>query len=107
MVFGTIADAERWANSSHIGDVLNHHRNYAGRNPITGEKLSWEYADENAQVTQLCKEKVQTSFSKLENQTQEVICINTGDFFFSFREAANWCGLKDTSNISRCCRGLR
>ena len=35
-IFGTVADAKRWANTSHISDVLNGRRKYAGRNPETG-----------------------------------------------------------------------
>lgn len=106
-IFGTVADAKRWANTSHISDVLNGRRKYAGRNPETGQKLSWEYVLKQIPITRLCKEKVNTSFAKLENNVVEVICVNTGEKFFSIREAADWCGLKDTSNISRCCRGLR
>ena len=106
-IFGTVADAERWANTSHISDVLVGKRQYAGRSPITGEKLSWEYASKDSKITVLCKEKIKSPFPKLENGVAEVVCVNTGRQFFSMREAANWCGLKDTSNISRCCRGLR
>lgn len=40
------------------------------------------------------------SFSK-------IICINTGEVFKSLKEAANWCGLKGSSNISSVCRGER
>lgn len=106
-IFGTIADANRWANTSHIVDVLLKRRNFAGRNPLTGEKLSWEYAPDNAEITKICKEKIFTPYSKLKNGTTPVICKNTNQIFFSMKEAADWCGLKDTSNIGRCCRGLR
>lgn len=106
-VFGTVADAQRWANTSHISDVLVGRRQYAGRNPITGDKLSWEYASKDSEITIVCKEKINSSFPKLENGIIKVVCINTGIEFFSIKQAANWCGLKDTSNISRCCRGLR
>ncbi len=33
------------------------------------------------------------------------IISSTGEFFFTLRDAANWCGLKSTGNISSCCRG--
>ena len=34
-----------------------------------------------------------------------VICKNTGKYFVSCREAANWCGLAGTSGISSVCKG--
>ena len=107
MIFGTIADAQRWSNTSHIGDVLAGKRYYAGRNPITGQKLSWELAPKEAEITILCKNIVPTKFKKLENNTVAVICLNTGQLFFSIKQAANWCNLKDTSGIIKCCHGQR
>ena len=106
-IFGTVADAQRWANTSHIFDVLAGKRQYAGRNPITGDKLSWEYASQDSKITIICKEKIDSPFPKLENGIIKVVCVNTGREFFSMKQAANWCGLKDTSNIGRCCKGLR
>lgn len=106
-VFGTISDAERWANTTHINQVLSGRRKFAGRDPRNGQKLSWEYADENANITKICKEKIVHSFPKLKSNETKVVCINTGEIFFSMKDAANWCHLKDTSNISRCCRNLR
>lgn len=106
-IFGTVADAQRWANTSHIFDVLAGKRQYAGRNPITGDRLSWEYALQDSKITIICKEKIDSPFPKLENGIIKVVCVNTGMEFFSMKQAANWCGLKDTSNIGRCCKGLR
>lgn len=77
-IFGTVSDAERWANTSHISDVLVGRRQYAGRNPITGEKLSWEYAPKNTKITIICKEKIDNPFPKLKNRVAEVVCLNTG-----------------------------
>lgn len=106
-IFGTVADAQRWANTTHISDVLMGRRQYAGRHPITGQKLSWDYAENDAIITKICKKDMPTSFNKLKGHETKILCVNTGKVFQSMREAADWCKLKDTSNISRCCRGLR
>lgn len=46
--FDSIKDAERYtgAKSANIVKCCSGDRNYAGRHPITGEKLHWVYADE-------------------------------------------------------------
>ena len=38
---------------------------------------------------------------------QKVKCINTEKVFSSLEEARAWCGLKNSSHISDCCRGER
>lgn len=35
-----------------------------------------------------------------------VVC-SSGEFFFTLKEAAEWCGLSSTGNISSCCKGTR
>ena len=45
-VFGCMKDAAQYAGlTSHsaISMCVNHKRNYAGKHPITHEKLQWEY----------------------------------------------------------------
>lgn len=39
--------------------------------------------------------------------SRSAICIETGDFFETLKDAAKWCGLKTHTNISNVCRGLR
>ena len=106
-IFGTVADAQRWANTTHIVDVLMGRRQYAGRNPITGQKLSWEYVNNDAKITKICKEQTQTCFSKLRKKKKKILCLNTGKIFLSIKDAANWCNLKSSSNISEVAKGKR
>lgn len=39
-------------------------------------------------------------------QRSPVIC-QTGELFYTIREAAKWCGLSSSGNISSCCRGIK
>lgn len=43
----------------------------------------------------------------LNHASRSAICIETGDFFKTLKDAAKWCGLKTHTNISNVCRGLR
>lgn len=46
MIFKTIVDAKKWAKkASKIIEVLHGTRKTAGRDPITNEKLKWEYVE--------------------------------------------------------------
>lgn len=48
MEFKTIEEAKKWAvKASKIVEVLHGHRETAGKDPITGEKLKWEYVNKN------------------------------------------------------------
>lgn len=48
MEFKTIEEAKKWAvQASKIVEVLHGHRETAGKDPITGEKLKWEYVNKN------------------------------------------------------------
>ena len=40
-------------------------------------------------------------------KAQKVICIETQQVFDTLTEAANWCGLKSYSSISKCCRRIQ
>lgn len=40
-------------------------------------------------------------------KAQKVICIETQEIFNTLTEAANWCGLKSYSSISKCCKGIQ
>ena len=45
--------------------------------------------------------------SHINSQGKKVQCIETGQIFASQTLAAEWCGLKNSSPISRCCKGER
>ena len=61
-IFGSIGEAERWCSSSKVGECCRGHRKHAGRHPIDGYLLSWEYVDEEALVTIECHEEQENSF---------------------------------------------
>lgn len=45
-VFDTCSEAKEWAlNGSKVNEVCKGNRKSAGKHPITGEKLRWEYVD--------------------------------------------------------------
>lgn len=51
-IFDCMMDAARWCglkNSTSIGQICNHtgKRQTAGKHPVTGEKLRWEFVEEN------------------------------------------------------------
>lgn len=103
-VFGSIISAEYWANSSKVGDCCRGCRQYAGTNPYTGTKVSWEYADKNDKITVECNEPIKNRHNKVITQ---VLCINTNEKFDNVKQAAEWALIKDSYNILRCCKGER
>ena len=40
-------------------------------------------------------------------KAQKVICIENQKIFDTLTDAANWCGLKSYSSISKCCKGIQ
>ena len=42
----------------------------------------------------------------LGNNNKKIRCKNTGDVFESILKAAEWCGLKNSGNISSCAKGM-
>ena len=107
-IFGSITQAERWCDSVKVGECCRGKRKKAGKHPQTGISLSWQFASNNEEVTIICHEKIKSNFIKNSGGSpKKIICKNTGRVFNTIKEAAIWCNLKDTSNISRCCRGLR
>ncbi len=103
-VFQSAAEAERWCGSCKVIECCQKKRNYAGTNPETGERLQWEYAEDSAEVTIHCLEKIT---QRAPRKNTPVICVNTGVEFPSYKEAAKWANLKDTANIIRCTNGER
>ncbi len=44
---------------------------------------------------------------RIKTQGKQIQCIETGQIFASQTLAAEWCGLKTSTSISRCCNGER
>lgn len=103
-VFQSAAEAVRWCGSSKVYLCCKGERTYAGKHPVTGEALQWDWAEEDEEVTLHCIENLQ---SKPEKKDYEVVCTNTNQIFSTPKEAAAWCGLKDIANIYRCAKGER
>ena len=103
-IFQSIAEAERWCDSVKVGECCQGKRAHAGTHPKTGEMLQWEYAEDSAEVTIHCLERIT---ERAPRKYTPVMCENTGEVFVSYKEAAKWAGLKDTANILRCTRGER
>lgn len=103
-IFPSIHSAELWSDSVKVGECCRGNRKHAGFHPLTGIQLSWEYANSNEQVTINCIAPIKNRHPK---KYTEVVCLNNNKVFNSAKEAATWCGLKDASNINRCCSGQR
>lgn len=103
-VFGSIADACRWCNSTKVYDCVKGHRSHAGKHPQTGILLSWRFADKNEKVTIACHDK---KIDKKKNPN--IICVNNGMIFETAASAAEWySGKKSNATcVLRCCRGER
>ena len=100
-VFLSIAEANRWAETSKVGECCNGHRAHAGRHPVTKQQLSWSFVDSSEKVTVFCdteRKKIKT--------IQKIICIETQQIYNSASEASRETGVA-TCNILRVCRGER
>ena len=110
-VFGAVVEAENWCGGApHISDCCRGKRKYSGYHPETGYMLSWEYAEEDAEVTIRCLEKQENKYNRSNGlQHKKIICLNTNEEFHSYAEAARKYADYGASscNISRVCRGLR
>lgn len=100
-IFVNIAEACRWCGSQKVSQCCRGERQHAGTHPITGEQLSWSYANENDEITIHCEEDIRPK--KIIPQIQ---CVETGKIYNTATEA-----FKDTGvvacNILRVCRGQR
>lgn len=56
---------------------------------------------------QWSKEKVEKMPPTATSKGKLVHCITTDMYFPNTKEAANWCGLKSSTNIRDCCRGYK
>lgn len=102
-VFGAIAEAERWCNSSKVGQCCRGKRQHAGTHPEYGFQVSWKYAQPEAQVTIICNKPL-----RQKKTIKKIQCVNTGEIFNTAKEAAKYFNMeKNNGNINRCCKGQR
>lgn len=100
-VFASAAEAIRWCGSCKVRECCKGKRNFAGTHPITGEKLSWQYADENDVVTIFCEED-----NNKKQQIKKIQCIETQMVYKNAAEAQKMTGIA-ACNILRACKGER
>lgn len=107
-VFDSISDAERWCDSTKVGECCRGIRQHAGHHPETGDLLSWKFADEDDEVTIKCHTLIKNSTNtKFNNgKSKKVYCIETKEIFNSETEAciAYNCA---RGTIGRACSGKR
>ena len=101
-VFLSIKEAERWCGSSKVSLCCKGERLHAGAHPITKEKLSWSYADENSDVTIYCDEIIKET----KKMIKKIQCIETEKVYMNASEAFRDTGIA-TCNILRACKGER
>lgn len=78
-----------------------------GKNPDNiGQCFRGEHLHRTAYGYQWSKEKLDKMPMTSTAQGKLVHCITTNMYFSSVPEATKWCGLKSSSNIKDCCRGL-
>ena len=99
-IFCSEVEANKWANTCKLGDCCNGNRFHAGVHPITGQKLSWEFAKDNEDVTIRCTEK------RIPKTIKKIQCIESGEIFNCATDAFRQTGIA-TCNILRVCRGER
>lgn len=101
-VFGSAAEANRWANTTKVQMVCRGERRHAGVHPETGQLLSWKYVPQDTKVTIICHE----SQYERKQYVKKIICINTGEVFDSASEAGRFYNITPC-NILRVCHGQR
>lgn len=98
-VFGSIAEANNWSNTSKVRECCVGIKQHAGRHPDTNELLSWEFVSKDTPVTIRCQNKRTT------NKIKKVMCIETNIIYNSASEAARSTGCH-VSNILKACKGV-
>lgn len=99
-IFGSISEAENWANTCKIGECCNGLRSHAGRHPETNQLLSWKFADDDDIITIRCIQKRETK------KIKKIKCIETNEIFNNASEASKKTGIQ-ACNILRVCSGKR
>ena len=99
-IFANISEAERWCNSCKVGECCRGNRKHAGRHPIDGYQLSWEYADPESIITISCEQ------DRTVKQILPVQCIETGVIYKNASVASRDTGIA-ACNILRVCKNER
>lgn len=68
--------------------------------------MSWDYANDNDEVTIICNTKIPNKHKYLDSQSKKVRCIETNEIFMSESEACKRYGAS-CGTIGRACNGLR
>ena len=109
-IFGSIAEAERWCDSTKVGECCRGNRKHAGVHPDTGEKLSWEYFTKNQDnINNIieCHQKQDNQYKHLAYSSgKKVLCIETNEIFLSEADACKAYGAS-RGTIGRACNGKR
>lgn len=100
-IFASIEEAKRWCGSSKVGECCRGLRAHAGKHPITGQQLSWSYADRNSLITINCEEPLKEKLIK-----HKIKCVETQKIYENASEAFRDTGIA-ACNITRVCKGER
>lgn len=106
---GTIAVYQYDLNGQYIAEYKSLHEaaRALGHNTISSIIDVFNHKSQTAYGYQWSKEKVDFMSAVPIPHGKTVRCMNTGQFFHSTGEAAEWCNLKSSSSISMCCTGKR
>jgi hypothetical protein len=100
-IFGSIAEANRWSNTTKVGECCRGKRDHAGTHPETKQLLSWRYVSNDSEVTQYCHTENQNK-----KHIKKVKCLDNGKIFNNASEASRYYNIA-TCNILRVCQGKR
>lgn len=100
-IFASIQEAIRWCGSSKVGECCLGKRKHAGIHPLTGQQLSWSYANANSKITISCEEQL-----KPKKTIKKIQCIETKKIYNNATEASKETGVA-CCNILRVCQGKR
>lgn len=100
-IYYSIAGASRETNidASDICNCCKGRKNVAGRHPITGEYLHWQYYSDYLNETEDDIKKIMMKSNGL-----NIVCVETGKVYRSIAEASRELGINTTS-IGDCCKG--
>lgn len=104
-IFESISDASRWCGSKKVILCCQGKREHAGYHPELGIQLSWAYVDNDEPITIICENPISNKF-KDNNTSKIIVCVETGEEFYSAKDAERKTGISG-SNINRVCNGLR
>ena len=107
-VYKSIKDAcnSTGTNTRNICSCCRERRICAGTDPITKEKLQWQYYEDYL----INPKKLATNNKKHKHYSYEhsnkIICLNTNEVFYSISDASRKYNI-DRAGIAKCCTGKR